>query len=415
MEQYSEYKDSGIQWLGKIPRHWKVCKFPYCSKLLNAPCKLQSSQYEPIGIFPIVSQEKDLINGYWNNEDDVLHIDNPVIIFGDHTKTIKYVDFNFVVGADGVRIISPSFDYVQKYYYYSLLSLPLITLGYSRHFKLLKDKYLPLPPLAEQRGIVAYLDEKCGKIDKLLEGKQKQIELLAETKQRVIADTVTRGLNPNVKMKPTNIPWLPQIPEHWMCNRVKIIADLLFKGNGIPKDVIFDDGDTPCVRYGEIYSKYSQSFSTTFSKTKIAEIDSPRLITYGDILCAGTGELVSEIGKSIVYLGKNDCLVGGDIVVIRHSQDPAFFNYAFNSEYAQHQKSFGRAKLKVVHISSYELGNVRIAFPPLCEQESIVRYLDDKCAKIDTLSAKLRQEIGAIKEYKQRLISDVVTGQMKVC
>ncbi len=397
MEQYSEYKDSGIQWLGKIPRHWKVCKFPYCSKLLNAPCKLQSSQYEPIGIFPIVSQEKDLINGYWNNEDDVLHIDNPVIIFGDHTKTIKYVDFNFVVGADGVRIISPSFDYVQKYYYYSLLSLPLITLGYSRHFKLLKDKYLPLPPLAEQRGIVAYLDEKCGKIDKLLEGKQKQIELLAETKQRVIADTVTRGLNPNVKMKPTNIPWLPQIPEHWEVKRSKYI--LLLQSVSTKRTI-------------KIGLENIESFSGKYIKTDTIYDGDGVDFNVGDIVY---GKLRPYLCK--VWLADFDGNAVGDFFVyrVKENMNNMYFAYLMRTSYFTAISNASTYGTKMPRVSHQFIASLHLPVPPLSEQRAIVAHINSRVSKIDTLSAKLRQEIGAIKEYKQRLISDVVTGQMKVC
>ncbi len=121
-----------------------------------------------------------------------------------------------------------------------------------------------------------------------------------------------------------------------------------------------ENGEIQCVRYGEIYSKYNFSFSNCFSRTNLSLIQSPKHISYGDILFAGTGELVEEIGKNIVYTANEPCLAGGDIVVMEHSQNPIFLNYALNSHYCQSQKSKGRAKLKVVHISATEIGNILV-------------------------------------------------------
>ena len=211
------------------------------------------------------------------------------------------------------------------------------------------------------------------------------------------------------KYKPSGIPWIGQIPEHWEVKRIKAITTSISKGNGISKEQVIADGDVPCVRYGEIYAKYTHSFTKCISKTKLEELTTPRYFTYGDILCAGTGELTEEIGKSIVYLGKEKCLAGGDIIILKHTQNPAFLNYAFNSDYAQNQKSCGKAKLKVVHISSCEIGNVNIILPPLSEQEAIVSYLDGKTARIDQLLALYGRQEQLLAELKQTTIAHAVT------
>ena len=195
------------------------------------------------------------------------------------------------------------------------------------------------------------------------------------------------------------------------CRKPIYIVDTLSKGNGISKDEVFADGDTPCVRYGEIYSKYNHSFKKCVSSTNIAIQKSPHYFNHGDILCAGTGELVEEIGKSIVYLGEDSCLAGGDIIVITHRQNPSFLNYALNSNYAQAQKSRGKAKLKVVHISAFEIGSIYLLLPPLAEQQSIASYLDTKCREIDSLIDLKRQKIEALKDYKKSIIFEAVTGK----
>lgn len=210
-------------------------------------------------------------------------------------------------------------------------------------------------------------------------------------------------------MKDSGIDWIGQIPENWEVKKVKFIVNSISKGNGITKEEVFADGDTPCVRYGEIYSKYNNSFDKCVSKTNISIQKSPHFFVKGDILCAGTGELVEEIGKSIVYMGKEPCLAGGDIIIINHNQNPLFLNYAFNSYYAQAQKSKGKAKLKVVHISPFEIGSILILLPPLQEQQKIAEFLDRKCGEVDEMVALQEKMVEELKAYKQSIISEAVT------
>ena len=271
-----------------------------------------------------------------------------------------------------------------------------------------------LPPVSDQQRIADYLDSKCGEIDSLIGLQEQMIEKLKAYKQSIITEAVTKGLDPNAKLVPSGIDWIGEIPEGWKVIKTKFIANKIFKGNGITKEEVFTDGDTPCVRYGEIYSKYSQGFKDCVSATNLDIQKSPQYFHFGDILCAGTGELVEEIGKSIVYLGNKACLAGGDIIIIRHSQNPSFLNYALNSNYAQTQKSRGKAKLKVVHISAFEIGSTYIILPPLSEQQTIANYLDEKCADIDRLIVLKQQKIEALKEYKKSVIYEAVTGKTEI-
>lgn len=211
------------------------------------------------------------------------------------------------------------------------------------------------------------------------------------------------------KMKDSGIEWIGEIPEDWEVKRTRFIAQSLNKGNGITKEDVKDDGDIQCVRYGEIYSKYDRDFSVTFSRTDVDMIASPKYIQKGDILFTCTGELVEEIGKNIVYMGESPCLAGGDIIVMQHEQNPIFLNYALNSSYSQAQKSSGKTKLKVVHISAGEIGNVAIVLPPLAEQTAIAAYLDTQCAHIDSVIEKTKQSIEEYKKLKQAVITQAVT------
>lgn len=210
------------------------------------------------------------------------------------------------------------------------------------------------------------------------------------------------------EMKNSGVQWIGDVPSNWEIKRLKYAADFFYKGNGITKDEVFEDGDVNCVRYGEIYSKYNGAFTKTASKTYINTQPNPRHIKKGDILFAGTGELVEEIGKNVVFMGDEPCIVGGDIIVMRHHQNPVYLNYALNS-YAQIQKSEGKAKLKVVHISSPDIQNLVILLPPISEQKAIADFLDNKCAEIDGLLEDINNEIKTLSDYKKSLIAETVT------
>jgi len=211
------------------------------------------------------------------------------------------------------------------------------------------------------------------------------------------------------KYKDSGVSWIGEIPEGWTAVPIYAIAKNFSKGQGITKDQVYEDGDTPCVRYGEIYSKYDNSFAECLSKTKLTEISNPSYFEYGDVLFAGTGELIEEIGKSIVYLGKEKCLAGGDIIVMKHNQTPEFLSYCLNSSAVQQQKSYGKTKLKVVHISKDKIKRVVIALPPLSEQHAIVSYLDKKTAQIDRFISEATKEIEKLSELKQAQIAHLVT------
>jgi len=211
------------------------------------------------------------------------------------------------------------------------------------------------------------------------------------------------------EMKDSGVEWIGEIPKAWETYRVKVLAKSLFKGNGITKDEVFADGDIQCIRYGEIYSKYDRNVKITQSRTKLNVISQPRYIEKGDIIFAGTGELIEEIGKNIVYIGEDECLVGGDIVVLRHNQNAVFLNYALNSVCSQAQKSRDKVKLKVVHISASDIGNVMLALPSIETQERIADYLDIKCTKIDSIIEKQQAIIEKLKEYKLSVITEAVT------
>lgn len=149
---------------------WERLLFEKCIEKVRYTAKIATCNYATTGTFPIISQEEDYISGYWNNAEDVFMISKPVVIFGDHTRVLKYVDFDFVLGADGVKILQPIDTINAKFFLYYLIASKIPSLGYSRHYKLLKELKVLLPPLSLQQDFAS-------KIESI----EKQKELIAQS------------------------------------------------------------------------------------------------------------------------------------------------------------------------------------------------------------------------------------------
>ncbi len=156
----------------------------------------------------------------------------------------------------------------------------------------------------------------------------------------------------------------------WTYKKLGELATDMYRGSGIKREQITPNG-LPCVRYGEIYTTYNISFDACVSHTTESLIKSPKYFTHGDLLFAITGESVEDIGKTIAYLGHEKCLLGGDIVCMKHNQNPKYLSYALSSREAIRQKGLGKTKLKVVHTSIPALSEIVIPIAPLSEQQLV--------------------------------------------
>lgn len=429
-----EMKDSGIEWVGQIPFSWDVkpirakfrevteknklgieknaLKFTYGNIVKKDNFDTADDDYVANTIlnYMVVNPGTIMLNGLNLNFDFVTQ--RVALVKERGIITSAYIAFAPILDND---ISAQFFTYLLKAYD-SCKAFHNMGGGVRKilNFAELKKQYMVYPTLTEQKRIANFLDAKCEEIDALADDIQTQIETLEQYKRSIITEVVTKGLNQNVQMKDSGIEYIGDIPSDWKIKRVKHIASSLSKGNGITREDVKEDGNIQCIRYGEIYSKYENSFKECISYTNLESIESPKFATYGDILFAATGELIEEIGKNIVYLGTSPCLVGGDIIMMRHNQNPSFLNYALNSNYAQMQKSRGKAKLKVVHISASDIGNIRLALPPIREQEAISNFLDIKCSEINEIVMKRKEQLEVLNEYKKSLIYEYVTGKKEV-
>lgn len=429
-QRYDTYKDSGVQWLGEIPGHWgcvaigRVTNVILGKMLQNEPkgntdtltpylCA-KDVHFDGVDVSDLKQMyfsDTDLIH-YAVQQGDMLIVEGGAgagncAILHQTTSTIG-IQNSIMIVRGGEKIDNSYTCYflsniVQKGYVDFITNVATIP-----HFT--KEKVcrtsMPLPPLPEQHAIVSYLNDKCGKIDEWIEKKQKEVELLGEMKQRVIADAVTRGLNPNVKMKTTNIPWLPEVPEHWECIKMKYLFNERSEKNH-PDEVSLCATQT----YGVIPQKLYCSYGN-----RVVEVSKGfellKFVKEGDFVI----HLRSFQGGIEYAYYQGIISPAYTILEPKDANNSPYLKFLFKSyNFIQLLKTCVTGIREGQNINYSMLGNKYLFVPPLSEQRAIVSYITERTAKIDKMVENVNKEIEALKEYKQRLISDVVTGQIKVC
>ena len=410
MKRYDTYKDSGVQWLGEIPGHWG-CVF--INRLFNIKAggdvkpELYSDKKDENHPFPVYTNTKSADDVYAYTSLATCP-SNSITVTG--RGEVGHAIFRETPYDAIVRLLSltPKSNIICKFYAYFIdtvipFSSDSAAIGQLSAVQI-KQKHVTLPPLSEQHSIVSYLDVKCGMIDEWVTKKQKEVEHLQELKQRVIADAVTRGLNPHVKMKATNIPWLKEIPEHWECVKLKMFCqDNKEKNKGNIESCVLS------LSYGNIIVKKNVNFGLVPEN-----YDSYQIVNPGNIILRLT-DLQNDHKSLRTGLVKNRGIITSAYVGLIVKNMNSEYTQLILHSYDVMKVFYGMGGGLRQSMSYTDIANVYIPVPPLSEQKQIVSYLEDKTSKIDKLIANITKEIECIKEYKQRLISDVVTGQIKVC
>jgi type I restriction enzyme S subunit len=173
---------------------WVEKSFEDCIEDVTYTTKIQRKQFLEEGDFPIVSQEAEFINGYWDRSEDVLKVTRPLVVFGDHTQVLKYIDFDFVLGADGVKLLPPKPFLNPKFFFYALRSAPIKSLGYARHYRLLKELRITYPKTERQIEIVKQLDVLDAETQRLESLYQNKLHALDELKKSLLHQAFTGNL-----------------------------------------------------------------------------------------------------------------------------------------------------------------------------------------------------------------------------
>ena len=423
MKRYPEYKESGVEWIGEIPKHWKILPFMYCLKKVKTGKKtsIPKMDYQESGEFPIIDQGGSFIAGWTDLTDSVISDNLPIVIFGDHTRIFKYVDFPFALGADGTQLLYPNDDILNpRFFYYALLNLIIPNEGYSRHYKYLREFSVACPALPAQTQIANFLDCKTEQIDELIRIKERRIELLQAQRTALINQAVTKGLDPNVGMKPSGVEWIGEIPAHWETIPIKYILQTAKDsiragpfGSSLKSHEFQDKG----IRVYNQQSVYNEDFSKSdvfISEEKFNELRS-FIVQPKDVLVTSRG----TIGKMTI-VPKN-----GEIGVLH----PCLIRLKLNEKklipkylwwYVNHSSFFiesvkiasNSTTIEVIYTET--LSSVKIPIPTMKEQVAILEFLNVKIPIIDTTISNEQKKIELLQEYRQSLISEAVTGKIDV-
>jgi type I restriction enzyme S subunit len=269
---------------------------------------------------------------------------------------------------------------------------------------------IALPSLLEQRAIAAFLDRETARIDALMEKKQRQIELLQEKRAALISHAVTKGLDPTVKMKPSGVKWLGNIPEHWQVKRIKHVSKVKY-GLGEPPDQL-EDG-LPFIRATDIHrGKINSEAILKVDPQDIPWSRDPELRT-NDILVVRSGAYTGD--SAIVPEEWAGAIAGYDMVLRVTAAMPQFVAYALLSKYLLYGQIYlERSRAAQPHLNAEELGSFIILLPPKPEQEELVSYLDSETDQSDALMERIKDSINLLREYRTALISAAVTGKIDV-
>ena len=325
---------------------------------------------------------------------DVVYYDNPFTFKNEmwaytHNEqtTVKYLYYFLSTQVNKMRESASGMG-----------SLPQISL------KVTEEMQIPLPPLYIQSEIVHILDSftlLTAELTAELTARQKQYAFYRDYLLDFSNEDVTKKI-PDIDC--SNVEY----------KRLGDIATAIYRGAGIKRDEVTETG-IPCVRYGEIYTTYNVTFNNCVSHTDEDKIQNKKYFEHGDVLFAITGESVEEIAKSCVYLGHDKGLAGGDIVVLKHNQNPKYMAYVLSTTNAQSQKSKGKVKSKVVHSSVPAISDIIIPIPPLAEQEKIANMIERFDHLCNDISNGLPAEIEARKKQYEYYRDTLLSFDDKTC
>jgi len=423
MNTYSSYKDSGVEWIGEVPSEWECLRGRFLfenKKIINK--EFQCENLLSLTLFGVLNKNMESHKGlrpsnyktYQLFEKDDL-VFKLIDLENVKTSRVGLVHENGIMSPVYIRL-EPNKNSHSKYnyyYFYDLYKKEIFNfLGSGVRSSLspsdLLEIEVPVPPLHEQQQISDYLDYKTSKIDILIEKTEQKIELLKEQRTSLINTTVTKGLNPNVEMKDSGVEWIGEIPSKWKTTRLKYIFKL--------REEKTDTGE------GEL-------LTVTITKGIVRRRD---FIKKGDHLSRSkslkgykvcyTNDLVNNIMKmGFRCLGISDYngIVSPAYSVfsfINNKNKPMYWDYLLRTdlyvtEYKKRSKGIQESRMRLY--DDYFLDIVSIV-PPHQEQQQIVDYLDKENSKLDKLIDIESKRIKLLKEYRQSLISDVVTGKVDV-
>lgn len=408
-----EMKDSGIAWIGEIPKGWNTCQVKnifVISRGRVIPITDMDDSFQ----FPVYSsQTKD--NGCMGYISTYDYFGEALTwtTDGANAGTIFYRKGYFnCTNVCGILQLKKNNSWMNYMLYSVGLSAFNCRRADTNGYKIMSNEMAEIkvivPPLPEQQKIAEFLDRKCGEIDELVALQEKMIEELKAYKQSVITEAVTKGLNPNAPMKDSGIAWIGEIPEHWEVKPLKWDFEIIAGATPKTDNIDFWDGNIPWVtpadyKTEDVYIEKGKRFLSE----KGVESCATTLLPKNSIIFSKRAPIGLVVVNSQPLCTNQGCL--GCIP----KQDIVKYFYYVISVFTEQYELYGSGTT-FKEISANNFANFKLPFPNATEQQQIADYLDKKCAKIDELVAVKQQKIETLKEYKKSLIYEYVTGKKEV-
>jgi type I restriction enzyme, S subunit len=447
VKAYPEYRDSGIEWLGEVPRHWELKPLKYLLK--DGPDGIKigpfgsslKAEFIRDSGFKVYGQE-NIINDDFSagnrfiDKNKFVELSAYEIFPGDVIVTMMGTTGKSKVVPNGIgqgimdshlirmrtngetRPVFGSMLLNDSYYLYTQIkqnSKGSIMEGLNS--SIIKSLVIAMPPDNEQQSITSYLDRKTRQIDDLIEKKRRMIELLKEERAAVINNAVTKGLDPRAKMKDSGIEWLGKVPAGWGVKRMGFLTSVKARlgWKGLKASEYVDEGyiflSTPNIK-----EKYIDFENVNYISAE-RYFESPEIMLQaGDVLLAKDGSTLGT--ANVVRTLPAPATVNSSIAVIRPNDgeilDSIFLLFFVQSYFTQNIIQRIKGGMGVPHLFQEDLRNFIVLLPPLEEQRSIARYLEEKVGRVDYLMEQEEKAISFLQEYRTALISEVVTGKIDV-
>lgn len=432
LKPYPEYKESGLPWLGRVPAHWDIRRVKFLLREVESRSTTGKEQLLRVSQYTGVTQRKSIDGSDEPDSRAASLVGYKRVGIGDLVINIMLA-WNGSLGASRYEgIASPAYCVYRfnkdalPWYYHELLRLP----AYKGRIKIASTGVVEsrlrlysddlgrieaiLPPPAEQADIERFLNWANGRLERTVRAKRKVIALLKEQKQAIIHRTVTRGLDPSVPLKPSGIPWLVDIPLHWEVWRISRFARI---GNGSTpsrsKAEYWKSGKYPWLNSSQVNRGIIDSADQFVTKTALRECHLPQ-VPSGSVLVAITGQGKTRGMSAVLGI---EATINQHIAFITPRIPIAttgFIHLALSAAYSQLRALSEDSGSTKGAITCEDLKRFKLAIPPRSEQEVLQTYIHTETRTLMTAVARLEREIELLREYRTRLVADVVTGKLDV-
>jgi type I restriction enzyme, S subunit len=395
-----------------IPAHWEIKKLgDVVDKLSLNKIKIKQRDYLQQGKFPVVDQGQALVGGYFNDDNFVVPSEPPYIIFGDHTKVKKFINFKFIAGADGVKVLKPKSNIDPRFLYYAIHTIKIDDKGYARHFQLLEKSDIPLPPLPEQQAIVAKIEELLSELDN---GKQQLQTALQQLKvyRQSLLKWAFEGKLTNTNVKEGELPdgWKWVKPEEIAIQEKYSIGIGPFGSNLKVSD--YQPSGVPLIFVKNITRRDFSLAQRFISKDKLKELY-PHAVRPLDILITKMGD---PPGDCAIYPESYpEAVITSDCLKLRVNEKVAsrnFIYYVLQTQLIKRQFELITKGVAQKKISLQRFKSIEMPLPPLEEQQLIVDELESKLTICDNVEETIKLSLQQAETLRQSILKKAFEGKL---